>query len=182
MNTQKVLPVSLMIGVLYSDQILLQKAEKLLMQCYGDVDYQSQDFDFNISNYYIPEMGPWIQRRFLSFKRLISPETIATIKLETNEIENALALDGQRKVNLDPGYLDYDKLVLASAKYNAQKIHLSKGIWADLTLRYEKGAFYPFPWSFPDFKSGQYNTDFLEMRVRYKKKLKAQLPMSESAQ
>jgi len=77
-----------------------------------------------------------------------------------------------RKVNLDPGYLDYDKFVLASAKYNGQKIYLDCGIWADLTLHYEKGKFDPYPWSFPDFKSRMYDGAFLEMRRLYKDRRK----------
>lgn len=172
MKAQAVTPVKLFTAVLFSDSVLLKKAETLLTGLYGEVDHVSRDFSFDISDYYLPEMGAPIYRKFFSFHRLISPESIAAVKLETNEIESALAVDGQRKVNLDPGYLDYDKLVLASAKYNAQKIYLSHGIWADLTLRYEKGAFHAYPWSFPDFKSGMYNSVFMEIRTKYKKALK----------
>ena len=71
-------------------------------------------------------------------------------------------------MNIDCGYIDYDKVVLASAKYNGNKIYLDYGIWADLTLFFEKGKFYPYPWSFPDFRSGMYDAVFVEMRTRYK--------------
>jgi hypothetical protein len=71
-------------------------------------------------------------------------------------------------VNLDAGYMDYDKVVLVSAKYNGQKIYLDQGIWADLTLHYEKGQFNPYPWSFPDFKMGIYNDVFMEIRKKFK--------------
>jgi hypothetical protein len=117
-------------------------------------------------------MGKPIFRLFYSHQPLIYPNEIARIKLETNEIEESLAISGNRKVNLDPGYLDYDKFVLASAKYNGQKIYLDQGIYADLTLHYERGDFLPFPWSFPDFKSGIYNSAFLMIRARYKGQLR----------
>jgi hypothetical protein len=61
---------------------------------------------------------------------------------------------------------------LASAKYNGQKIYLNFGIYADLTLHYEKGNYYPYPWSFPDFKNGGYNQTFLRIREIYKLQLK----------
>jgi hypothetical protein len=78
----------------------------------------------------------------------------------------------RRRVNLDPGIMDYDKFVLASAKYNGQKVYLDRGIWADLTLHYEKGRFDPYPWSFPDFKSRIYDGAFMEIRQLYKKQRK----------
>jgi len=49
---------------------------------------------------------------------------------------------------------------------------MAQGIYADLTLYYEKGSFHPYPWSFPDFKSGQYNKPFLRIRELYKAQLK----------
>jgi hypothetical protein len=166
------IPVKLFFGVLYTDEQLLKNARSLLIEKYGEIDYQSDQFTFDISEYYRPEMGWPIYRLFWSFQRLIIPNKIARIKIECNEIEDQLAIDGNRKVNLDPGYLDYDKIVLASAKYNGQKIYLNFGIYADLTLHYEKGNYYPYPWSFPDFKSSKYGRTFLLIREIYKVQLK----------
>ncbi|RPJ03325.1 MAG: DUF4416 family protein, partial [Spirochaetaceae bacterium] len=168
---------------------------------------------------YIPEMGSPIFRIFASHERLIHPRELARVKIETNEMEDILAVcppelavnppEGSepsgrssgapglrscdhdsvtmtfglrpsgglgRKVNLDPGILDYDKFVLASAKYNGQKVYLDMGIWADLTLHYEKGKFDPYPWSFPDFKSRIYDGAFMEMRRLYKDRRKNKEP------
>jgi len=160
--------VKLLVGILYSDEALLSKAISRLEEKYGKVDFQSTVFEFLLTDYYTEEMGSPIFRMFVSFDRLIHPKSIAHIKTETNRIEEDLSIRGQRKVNLDPGYMDYDKVVLASAKYNGQKIYLDDGIWADLTLHYEKGKFYPYPWSFPDFKQGMYDAVFLEIRKKYK--------------
>ncbi|MCK5146114.1 DUF4416 family protein [bacterium] len=173
MIPQTIMPVKLFIGVLYSDVVQFEHALELVQSLYGQIDYRCKDFDFTATDYYVPEMGPSIYRNFISFKKLISAEDITAIKLETNEVELALAVGGSRRVNLDPGYMDFDKIVLASAKYNAQKILLNNGIWADLTLRYEKGQYHPYPWSFPDFKSGIYNAAFMSIRARYKAGIRA---------
>jgi hypothetical protein len=166
------LPVKLIMAVLYSDEQLQLAARERLVQQFGTIDFTSQSFPFEETNYYVPEMGAPVTRRFYAFERLISPGDLASIKIATNTIENGLALAGRRKVNLDPGYLDPDKLVLASAKYQGQKIYLAEGIWADLTLHYEKGKFSAYPWSFADFRSGEYEKTFLRIREIYKGQLK----------
>jgi hypothetical protein len=160
--------VKLFVGVLYSDESLLERATGLLSEQFGPLDYRSEPMPFEVTDYYQDEMGGPIQRIFLSFEELMDPGRLAEIKIKTNEIEEALAVDGLRKVNLDCGYMDVCKVVLASAKYNGQKIYLGQGIYADPTLRYEKGHFSPFPWSFPDFKTGQYERIFLRIRELYK--------------
>lgn len=166
------IPVKLFCGVLYSNQELLDYSRLALIKHYGEIDFESAQFTFDISDYYRSEMDWPIFRLFWSFNKLINPVQIAGIKIECNEIENQLAINGKRKVNLDPGFLDYDKIILASAKYNGQKIYLNFGIYADLTLHYEKGNYHPYPWSFPDFKSGNYNEIFLRIREIYKAQLK----------
>ncbi len=99
----------------------------------------------------------------------------------SGRFENLPEVVSRRKVNFDPGYMDYDKFVLASAKYNGQKVYLDLGIWADLTLHYEKGRFDPYPWSFPDFKSGLYQSVFMEIRARFKAQRKPQLSVQNKA-
>ena len=160
--------VKLFAGVLYTDNELLLQAKSMLVGKYGPIDFESDIFDFTISEYYRAEMGWPIERIFWSFETLINPKQIAKIKIECNEIENQIAVVRNRKINLDPGYMDYNKIVLASAKYNGQKVYLDFGIYADLTMHYEKGKFYPYPWSFPDFKGDAYDATFLRIREIFK--------------
>ena len=177
---QKPKPAKLVIAVLFSDEARLSLAQEKLQQPFGEIDFTSSFFEFNITNYYQTEMGQPIFRLFYSFKKLISPEDLAPIKLQTIAIEQEIAIANNRKVNLDPGYLDTDKFVFASTKYNGDKIYLANGIWADMTLRYEKGTFLPYPWSFPDFRSGVYDKIFLRIRAIYKKQLRDFLKTSPS--
>lgn len=161
-------PVKLFFGVLYSDEVLLKKAFELIEAWYSPIDFQSAPVPFDMTDYYVSEMGESICRIFVSVQKLVSPKQLARVKIESNDIEESLSVEGQRKVNLDPGYLDYDKVVLASAKYNGDKVYLDFGIWADLTLRYKNGEFEPYPWSFPDFKTGLYDSVFKKIRELYK--------------
>ncbi len=161
-------PVKFFVAILYSDADLLEKAIGVLQEKFGRIDYRSPAFEFKVTDYYEAEMGEPIYRKFVSFEKLINPGELAAIKIATNQLEDELAVDGRRKVNLDPGYMDFHKVILASAKYNSQKIYLDHGIYADPTLWYEKGEFKPYPLSFPDFKAGVYNQTFLHIRGLFK--------------
>lgn len=164
--------VKLLAGILFTDKGLLQHCSTLLADSFGPIDFRSRVFPFTVSDYYFSEMGSPIHRIFVSFERLVGPGDLVNIKLQSNQIEGKLTVSGKRKVNIDTGYLDFDKVVLASAKYNGDKVYLGRGIWADLTMRYAKGEFRPYPWSFPDFKEGLYNKIFMEIRRRYKRQVK----------
>ena len=166
---EKPYPVKFFVGILTARPECLAETESQLTEAFGPIDYRSRPLPFDVTNYYEKEMGANLERIFLSFENLISPDELPSIKVKTDAIEERLAADGPRRVNIDPGYLDYHKVVLASNKTGGQKIYLSQGVWADMTLHYTKGRFVPFEWSFPDFKKGIYEKMFMEIRARYKR-------------
>ncbi len=170
---QPIKPVKLIIAALFADATRLQLAQRELTAAFGVIDYVSPLVPFEATHYYVQELGAPIVRLFYAFEQLLAPEDLPAIKLRSNAIEQTLAVAGKRCINLDPGYLDTDKFVLASAKYQGHKIYLREGIWADMTLHYEKGRFTALPWSFPDFKSGAYEKAFVHIREIYKKQLQS---------
>jgi hypothetical protein len=172
MKPAEPVPVMLLSGILYVRDKHLDRALRLLEARFGPVNYRSEAFAFTVTDYYVKEMGGPIQRIFVSFERLVDPSALPEIKLETMALESSTALPAGRSVNLDPGYMDFNKVVLASVKYNGQKIYLGRGIYADPTLYYEKGKFRSYPWSFPDFRERAYEAVFLKIRERYKAALK----------
>ena len=88
-------------------------------------------------------MGSPLFRKIFSFEKLYEPTLMVEMKLGCNKIEKDLSVDGNRVVNLDAGYLDHNKVVLASAKEAGQKVYLDKGIYADLAGRYKSGRYQP---------------------------------------
>ncbi len=160
--------VKFLITILFSDSEKLRIAINELENSFGEIDFQSEYFIFDSSDYYQEEMGSEIKRVFLSFLQLRPPDILVEAKKKSTEIEQKLAVEGKRKVNIDPGYMDYSKLVLATHKGGGCKIYLKDGVWADLIMRYEKGRFLPFPWTFPDFASGRYSEVLLRIRSIYK--------------
>lgn len=162
-------PVKLFVITLHNDPEILQKAIGDLKDVWGEVDWISDDYEFDVTDYYSAEMGAGLLRRFYSFAHLIQPDQITEIKLLSNSIEERYRSDSGRRINLDPGYLDTYKVVLASAKFGGQKIYLGRGIYADMTLVRYKGKWESFAWGFPDFKSGRYDAALSTIREIYKK-------------
>lgn len=167
---EKVRPVKRFAAILHADAESLKDCLKALEAAFGSVDYESAPLPFDVTGYYAAEMGPTLFRTLISFREPAHPEMLARDKRAAIAIEDSLkTAGGNRRVNIDSGYLDPDKVVLASTKKGPYKIYMADGIWADLTLHYEKGRFLPFPWSFADFKDGRYEKALLSIRERYKK-------------
>ena len=110
----------------------------------------------------------WGLRFFAGYAhlKLQLPTFLVEMKIRCNQMEQQLSIDGKRTVNLDAGYLDHNKVVLASAKEAGQKIYLDRGIYADLAGRYKSGKYQPFEWSFPDFRDGRYDQELLAIRKK----------------
>ncbi len=175
MKPQPVNPVKYFIGALHSSTKLLADSFSLVEAAFSEIDLMSRDFSFGDTDYYEAEMGSTIHRRIFSLTALKNPLFLADAKLICNDIEDKLAVNGNRKVNLDIGYVDFNKVVLGSAKYCANKIYIGNGIWADPALQYSKGKFRPYPWAFLDFKQDTYYDFLMKIRIRYKHQLQGKI-------
>lgn len=165
-------PVKFFVAALWSDPAALGNAMAELAARFGEIDFAGADHPFDRTGYYESEMGRRLNRRLISFVRLASPDSIGEAKYFCNEVEDRLAGEKGRLVNLDIGYLDHNKVVLASFKGAGQKIYLRDGVWADLVARYRKGRYSSFEWTFPDFKDGRYDGELLEIRQKYMEQLR----------
>ncbi|MBN2385008.1 DUF4416 family protein [bacterium] len=178
-----VINVKLIMGLLIGPDQKIERCSPALHDAFGQVDYVSGPTLFSVTDYYDQELGSPINRYFMSFKQLIDPAALVSIKHQTAQIEDTFREKGRRTVNIDPGYLDFFNVVLASFKVGGFKIYVGDGVYADMTLHYSKGRFVPFDWGFPDFKLGLYNRIFLDIRALYKRNLKETLgPESQDDQ
>ena len=165
-------PVKYFVAVLWREVDSLAEAISQLIAQFGEIDHVGPDRPFNMTDYYETEMGASLKRRLVSFGDLQSPQSLPEAKHSCIKIESALAGPTGRSVNLDIGYLDHNKIVLASVKAAGQKIYLSDGIYADLVARYGQGKYQPFAWTFPDFKDGRYDEELGVLRTRYLTQIK----------
>jgi hypothetical protein len=167
-------PVKPICGILYDAESLLPDVFAALEDAFGPMDFQSEALAFNHTDYYRTEMGDSLTRRFVAFETLMSPEWLPEAKHRTNALERRfLNASGGRRVNLDIGYIAPAKLVLATTKDHGHRIYLANGIFAELEYWYQRGAFTPLAWTFPDYRQEAYRTIFTRIRERYLKQLAA---------
>jgi hypothetical protein len=148
-----------------------------LSRCFGDLEHKGKFFPFNKTTYYNQEMGLDLHRCVVSFKGLIEPENIGAYKKKAIELENSLKTEnGNRILNIDIGYMDFDKIVLPSTKRGPFKLYAGEGIWLDMVLTYAKGDFKPTSWAFADFRENPYKKDLVVVRERFKNSLNPDTP------
>ncbi len=165
-------PAKLITSVIATDGRLFPAVLEVLAARYGGVDFESGILPFDCTEYYTPEMGEGLLRRFCTFRPLIPRELLVRIKQETNEIEAQFAVEGKRRVNIDPGYICAEHLILATTKGYTHRPYLGEGVYADLTLIYGDGALRPLEWTYPDYASVQIREILQGIRKRYLQDLK----------
>ena len=169
--------VKLVVGILYSGAPqygdLFPSICEVLSQNFGEIDYQSRPMNFSYTHYYDNEIPPPIYKRIVSYKNLINPQHLSSIKIKTNELEHNWIPPNQnegtlRPVNLDPGILDLSHLVLATTKNRGHRLPLSDGIYGELTLLFMRGEFKSFDWTYADFATQEYKEVLMEIREIYR--------------
>jgi len=139
----RIKPVKLIAGFIYRQDHPLKKAEGMLLKKFGQFDFKSKPIPFDMTDYYREEFGTGLRRVFVSFRKLINPASISRVKNITNNIEAKLSFKSKRSVNIDPGYLDLAKVLLASTKDYSHRVYLDKGVFAEVTLSFKGNSFTP---------------------------------------
>ncbi len=165
-------PAKLVIGLFLKNKELVKEIIQRLINKYGPVDIISPWFNFDFTTYYDREMGAPLFRRMFVFKQLIKQTDLAEIKSVTNAIESEFSDNDKRCVNIDPGYMLRERFVLATGKNFTHRIYIGRGIYADLTLIFQKGSFKTLPWTYPDYADNTM-VEFLKLvRNKYIEDLK----------
>ena len=165
-------PVKLISSLFSPQKEFIARASSQLSEAFGPVDWTSPEFLFDRTKYYVKEMGWPLHRRFISFSKLVPADHLVEVKLKTNEIEQQFLCEGKRRVNIDPGYISAERLVLATGKNYVHRIYLSKGIYADLTLVFQRGSFNQLEWTYPDYRDPDIIELFNEVRTKYMDELR----------
>ena len=135
---------------------------------FGPIALCSDPMPFAETRFYEPSMGGDLLKILLACEQLIDPARLPQIKLQTNGWEAAYRQQSdwseQRPLNVDPGYLTEAKLVLASTKDRDHRIYLDLGIYAEVTLYYQRRGWQAHAWTYPDYRSSAYHQFFTRCR------------------
>src|SRR5688572_5185375 len=164
-------PAKYFVGLLSSDIQVLDSVEADLKASLGTIDGRSETLPWNVSSFYEKQMGRGLLRRFVSFLPLISPGNLAAVKHQTQRMEEEYTSSGlegsARRVNVDPGYLEAGKVVLASTKSAGHRIYLNSGIYGEVTLLYSDGTFHPLSYTYPDYQWAETLAFLTSLRLAY---------------
>jgi len=162
-------PVLLLLAAFSRYDAALDWAREQASQRFGPIAIRSDVFPFENTGYYERVMGSGLKKVFIAFENLIDPAQLAEIKHQTNEWEKfdqrANEFSERRPLNLDPGYLTEAKLVLATTKDRDHRVYLSRGIYAEVTLYYQRGQGWKSrEWTYPDYRNPAYHQFFTRCR------------------
>lgn len=161
-------PAKLFMSLIASENGIFHQTLQDLCSTCGETDTISQRFPFDFTDYYTQEMGKPLFRHFITFERLISIPALPDMKQATNRLEEKYAApNGNRRINIDPGYICLEHVVLATTKGYTHRPYLRDGIYADLTLIYRKKSFQPLEWTYPDYCQEEVITLFNQFRKKY---------------
>ena len=166
-------PAKLFMSIIALQEEFFERGLESLQSAFGKVDFVSKRFSFDQTDYYHKEMGFPLFRRFVTFERLISIPTLPEIKHVTNDLEmRSSTPDGNRRINIDPGYLCLAHVLLATTKGYTHRPYLRDGIYADLTLIFRNRSFQPLEWTYPDYRQEEVIHLFNQFRKKYLDDLK----------
>jgi len=141
------------------DRACVRLAEQL-----GPLAFSSEPLDFRWTDYYSDELGEQPARRVIAFDKLSDAAHLVEIKRAATRLEVTLARADRREVNIDPGTLGAEQLVLASTKARGHRLHAGRGIYLELTLIWGPEGFSPLPWTYPDYASPRLRELFGRLR------------------
>ncbi len=167
-------PVKLIVGMLSQRRELFAQAEEVMAGLWGSIEITSEILPFTYTDYYNEQMGTPLLRKFVSFVEMIDPGAVAAIKHQSNELEEelasspvGLALNVSRPINLDPGYIAGSKLILATTKDYSHRIYIGDSMYAETTLHYHQGKWRSWPFTYPDYGSGDYDVFLSAVRKKW---------------
>lgn len=165
-------PVALFVAALYAPAFSDATASELITEHFGKPLVPGPVFDFTFSDYYEAEMGGHLRKAFFVLDRLIDPAELSEWKLRAMALEEQFARNGKRTINLDPGYIDVPKFVLATAKNFSHRVYIGRGVYGDVQLFMRHNQFQPNPWTYPDYKLLEHLRFFEHARAKYFEKIR----------
>lgn len=160
-------PAKLFFSFIHSPDAPYEECIDKLRDKLGEIDFMSESLPFERTSYYEEEMGSALSRKIFTFKNLIKRDELPDIKVYAVELEKLYSTDGKRKINIDPGYIAPEHLILSTGKGYYHRSYIGKGVYADLTLVYQGKDFRTVEWTYPDYGSDSMRKLFKELREKY---------------
>ncbi len=158
----------LITAVVHSSIDACAHALDLLEKQFGRIICETTDLPLHHPEIYREEMGDRLAKRFFAFDRLVERDQLPSIKATVHKLEKQLGDQVNeytfRTVNIDPGLLTSDNLVMAAHREFNHRVYLANGVFAELTLVWSRGRFVRLPWTDEDYCCGEAEEFFGRVR------------------
>ncbi|MDH4469281.1 MAG: DUF4416 family protein [Bacteriovoracaceae bacterium] len=123
--------------------------------------------------YYSQEMGDesLLKRFFIYSSTPILREQLPDYKKFAESIELKSLDSGKRTINIDPGFVALEQVVLSTSKPYSHRILLTDGIYADLVYLFQNKNYQVLPWTYPDYQEIAKINYFLNVRQNLQRNL-----------
>ena len=118
---------------------------------WGNIKRDYRPSFYPMVKYYEKEMGAPLSRAFLFIEGKVDRAEFAKIKKWSMDWEDKTCLQEKRVINIDPGLLCLEQVLLISTKPYAHRISIPGNLYIELTYIYDRGEFKPLPWTYPDY-------------------------------
>ena len=108
-----------------------------------------------LKDYYEKEMGAGLWREIWVCLGPVARERLIGLKNWALELEGKSASGGKRSLNIDPGLILPEQLVLATTKPYSHRIYVQDGVFIELCYRYENKSYQFLPWTYPDYQDSE---------------------------
>lgn len=119
-----------------------------------------------MKNYYSVEMGDEneLKRLFCVSRVPIQRESFVSQKIWAVEMEKSYSESDKRWINLDPGFITHENLILATGKGYSHRIYMGSGVWSDLEYIYVNEGYRPLQWTYYDYRHQEVVDFFTKIR------------------
>ncbi|MGQ0793431.1 MAG: DUF4416 family protein [Deltaproteobacteria bacterium] len=164
-------PVKLFMSLIHTEDAPAEGCIAELEAELSESDFRLDNLPFDSTPYYGDEMGRHLSRILITHKYLIPRERLVDAKIFAVHLEQKYSVGGRRSINIDPGYIAPEHLILSTGKGYYHRPYLGRGVYADLTLVYRRSSreFHTLEWTYPDY--GAMRALFKDLRGRYMKQL-----------
>jgi hypothetical protein len=121
-----------------------------------------------MNDYYAKQMGAEpasLERYFVTSEKTFPREALTECKRNLFALEELLTTNF-RVLNIDPGYIALEHLVLASHKPFSHRVYLGHGVYSELELIYSGKNWNVLPWTYPDYNDHEKWDYFSKQRHR----------------
>jgi len=155
----------LFFALLYrSDDTVFESVKSEIESKWGKTVAELRPEIFPMKEYYSKEMGTPLSRIYLVIEGKFEREALVESKLWSMKKESETAIEGKRAINIDPGLICLEQLLLISTKPYSHRIYLKDNLYAELTYQFQDKKFTPLPWTYPDYVESEVIEFFTKSR------------------